>query len=155
VHTSFRILYQEYDLDIESKCPTFVCFTWFGCLLLYLLIICFIFCLLYNMLKIFFSSLSFLLVYVSLLGFSFLQWSPIYWCEQMWKPLEVLRAVEMLCRVVPMIWVMGHCWAPFEELLVYYKFLALWAIFCKTIVLLSYVLWHRGVPKILFQVYYG
>jgi len=31
-----------------------------------------------------------------LFGFSFLQWSPNIWCEQMWKRLMIVKMMEML-----------------------------------------------------------
>jgi len=30
------------------------------------------------------------------MGFSFLHWSPIIWCEQMWKSLVVIKMMRML-----------------------------------------------------------
>jgi len=108
-----------------------VVIVWFGCLL---------FCMLITWFNISTLAYPFCLIYVSLFGFSFLQWSTIYWCEHRREPLMVLRMVKMVLHsVVPMVWVVAHCWAPSKELLVYFKFLALWAVHCKMIVLLCSV----------------
>jgi len=81
------------------------------------------------MLKIsFYSSLPFLLVSVFLCGFSFSQWSPIYWFEQMWKSLVSSGWWER-SYVVSLVSVLAHCWAPFEEPLLLCIYVAS-SIFC-------------------------
>jgi len=45
--------------------------------------------------NIFTLAYPFLFVTCSMCGFLLLRWSSIYWCEQMWKLLMVIRMMEI------------------------------------------------------------
>jgi len=49
------------------------------------------------MIKTFFTlAYPFYLLVFILCGFLLLRWSSIYWCEQIWEPLMVIRVMETL-----------------------------------------------------------
>jgi len=67
----------------------------------------------------FISNLPFLFIGCFLIGFSFLQWSPNTWCEQMWKFLVVVLMREMrLFRPGPVLMLF---WSTFCELCYFVK----------------------------------
>jgi len=148
VHTSFRILYQEYNPDnwVRRSCICLLshelgayCFMWswpdltFTCL-----ITCW---------KLFSLTYPFSLYLFSSLAFSFLWWSPNPWCEQMWRLLViVMLAGRLRCSLAS--WIL-HCslLSLSSCVLLFCSFLS-----CEQISsLIKYVFWffswHCVVPK--------
>jgi len=91
----------------------------------------------------FYSSLPFLLVVCFVCGFLFLRWSSIYWCEQMWQLLVVIRMMEtplhsfgLDSAVQVSFRVVAH---------VFVRLLGNYFEYCQSLYFVLY--WHRGVSQ--------